>query len=59
MAKTKDVLTPHTIVLQSNAPIAICLTKQIAEGYAKAAYLPGTYRIEPTTKWHVKVLMEV
>lgn len=46
----EDDLRPHAIVLPSNSPVAICLSRGIAEAYAKAAYPHGGYKIRLARK---------
>ncbi|KGA24926.1 hypothetical protein AO825_08365 [Pectobacterium brasiliense] len=51
--KMKSEYKPHTIILPSYCPVAICSTKSIAEDMAKARGYKD-YRIEKTTISDVK-----
>ncbi len=45
-------LLAHAILGNGGTIFAICITKQIAEDYAKAFYKPGQYRIVLATNKH-------
>lgn len=55
---SKDDLKPHVIILPSYCPVAICMTKEIAETMAKMMYIPGRYTIRLATEEDVKYVME-
>lgn len=54
----KEKLKPHVIILKNYCPVAICMTREIAETAAKMMYIPGTYMIRLATEEDVKYVME-
>lgn len=52
----KDELKAHTIILPSYCPVAICLTKEIAQNLATSRGYKD-YRLEVTTQQDVKCLL--
>lgn len=52
----KDEYLPHTIILPSYCPVAICSSKGIAESLAKSRGY-SDFRIEKTTKRDVSCMI--
>lgn len=57
MSKKEDQ-KPHVIILPSYCPVAICMTKEIAENMAERLYKPSTYTVRLATEQDIKYVME-
>lgn len=53
----KKDLKCHTIILPSYCPVAICLSRDIAENLAESRGYKD-YRIEPTTKRDIACMLD-
>lgn len=53
-----DDYAPHVIILPSYTPIAVCLSRQVAEKYAEKCYPGGKYTIRKATKQDLEILLD-
>lgn len=53
-----DDYAPHAIILPSYTPVAVCLSRDIAEKYAEKSYPSGKYTIRKATKKDLELLLE-